>query len=70
MKESTKDKKAMTEFKFIAKICHRNFGGLFDHEMIIADTHYKCHVIMENNECTVYKDFGGFDSYEVGSFKI
>jgi len=70
MKESTKDEKAMKEFKFIASTCKHNFCGLEDHEMMIADTHYKCHVIMENKECTVYKDFGDFDSYEVDSFNI
>lgn len=70
MKESTKDKKAMNEFKFIASTCKNGFGGLADHEIMIAGTHYKCHVISENLECTIYKDFGGFDSYKVGSFKI
>ncbi len=70
MKESTKDKKAMAEFKMIAKSCKSNYVSLFDHALTIADTNYNCQVIMEDMECVVYKNYGGLDCYEVESFNI
>ena len=70
MKESTKDKKAMAEFKAVAKTCKTNFISLADHELTVAGTNYTCAVWMEDQNCEVYKNFGGFDCYLVDNFNL
>ena len=70
MKEQTKDKKAMVSFKDMKKECVGSYINLQDHELEIAGTHYTCNVITEDNECIVYKNFGGFDQYKVDSFSL
>ena len=72
MKESTKDKKAMQEFKDVSEFCKKtgNYVSLHDHSISIAGTNYTCIVIMEDQTCTVYKNYGGLDCYEVDEFTI
>lgn len=70
MKETTKDRKAIAEFKQISELCKDSWVDLQDYEIEIACTHYTCNVIIEDNECVIYKDFGGLNKYKVDAFNL
>ena len=60
MKNSTKNTKAIAEFKATSDLCSTSYIGLADHVTKIGGNEYFCNVTIEDRMCTVYAKSGNF----------
>lgn len=72
MKEKTKDRKAIEEFRDIATRCAKfgNYSDLVDKIITIGGNKYRAHVQMENGTATIYQVVDEFNSIEIGTIPI
>lgn len=70
MKDSTKNEKAIENFKEIARKCKTSFITLVDSRVKVAGNEYKAIPNIHSENITVYRIIDDNNSIKIGSFKF